>query len=527
MNGRSLFRACRWFGLAAAAPLLWACNARSVEAPHLKPEQTYLQTFQQSINRNVDLLFMVDNSSSMKPLQDNLRANFPKFMQRLMDPPGLPNIHVAVVTSDMGAANPGGNGQIGDCSTAFPNGYAGDNGVFQSAAHLDPLNPHVTTPCTTAGLEPGATFISDIAGVRNYTGNLEDVFSCMAAVGEGGCGFEHQFASVLRALGADGLGAAPQENDHFLRDDAYLAVIMITNEDDCSARVEQPVFDTTANANLSDMLGPIINFRCNEFGHVCRRNGMAGAPDRHAPGNDVNATVTYDGCESNEDGYLLSARDTAERLKALKPGSPGMVLAAAITGVPTPYTVHWTKSTNNDTSCGGALCAWPVISHSCMATGGTAAGSYADPGVRIKAFVDQFGSNGLTTSICEDSFAPALDTIAELINVKLRQSCIAGQVANKPGTSQPDCTVVNHVRNSENQIIDQPVAACADNGNTAPCWRLIDPPDRTDADCPAPYQILDPDMIKDPKVAADAVKNATVNCAICTPGVTDAARGCP
>jgi hypothetical protein len=300
---------------------------------------------------------------------------------------------------------------------------------------------------------------------------------------------------------------------------------MITNEDDCSARVDQPVFDTTANATLADMLGPIINFRCNEFGHVCTRSGTTGAPDRHAPGNDVNATVTYDRCDSNEDGYLLSARDTADRLKALKPGSPGMVLAAAITGVPTPYTVHWKASNPVDSSCGAASCPWPEISHSCTATGGTAAGSYADPGVRIKAFVDQFGDNGLTTSICDDSFAPALDTIASLINRKLKQSCIAGQVANKSGTGQPDCTVVNHVRNSEGQIIDQPVQACADNNNTAPCWRLIDPVDRTD--CPAPYQILDGDMLKDPSLAADAVRNATVNCSICTPGVTDAARGCP
>src|SRR5436190_9721428 len=179
MTGRSLFRVLRWVGLAAVAPVLWACNARSLEQPILKPEQTYGKTFQQSINRNVDLLFMVDNSSSMRLSQNNLRTNFPQFMARLKEAPGLPNVHVAVVTSDMGA----GDGSISGCAAQPPNGYAGNNGIFQYSGNII---PPATTPCTT-GLDTGATFISDIAGVRNYQGNIEEVFTCIAAVGESGC----------------------------------------------------------------------------------------------------------------------------------------------------------------------------------------------------------------------------------------------------------------------------------------------------------------------------------------------------
>ena len=111
MTVRSFCRVFRWAGLAAVAPVLWACNARSLERPALKPDSTFGKTFQQTINRNVDMLFLVDDSSSMRLSQDNLRRNFPVFMQRLMDPPGLPNIHVAVVSSDMGA----GDGSIGEC----------------------------------------------------------------------------------------------------------------------------------------------------------------------------------------------------------------------------------------------------------------------------------------------------------------------------------------------------------------------------------------------------------------------------
>ena len=57
-------------------------------------------------NRNLDVLFMIDNSASMHLSQANLLRNFPTFMNVLKElPGGLPNIHVAVVSSDMGAGD--------------------------------------------------------------------------------------------------------------------------------------------------------------------------------------------------------------------------------------------------------------------------------------------------------------------------------------------------------------------------------------------------------------------------------------
>src|SRR6185503_1580156 len=174
---------------------------------------------------NVDMLFLVDDSSSMRLSQDNLNRNFPTFMNRLMDPPGLPNIHVGVISSDMGA----GDGSVASCDAT-----GGKNGIFQYTARGN---------CTSTGLQSGATYISNIAGVANYTGNLPDVFTCIAALGESGCGFEHQFASVTRALGVDGR-PAPAENQGFLRPDALLSIVLITNEDDCSESPGVPFFDT-------------------------------------------------------------------------------------------------------------------------------------------------------------------------------------------------------------------------------------------------------------------------------------------
>ena len=51
------------------------------------------------------------------------------------------------------------------------------------------------------------------------------------------------------------------------------------------------------------------------------------------------------------------------------------------------------------------------MSHACVA----ADASNADPAVRIGAFVDAFGGNGTAPSICNDSYAPALQAIASRI----------------------------------------------------------------------------------------------------------------
>jgi hypothetical protein len=497
MTGRSIVRVCRWVALAAVAPALWACNARSLEKPVLKPEATYEKTFQSAINRNVDLLFLIDDSSSMTASQDNLRNNFPTFMQKLKEDPGLPNIHVAVVSSDMGAD--------GSCDDA-----TNKRGIFQYTAKT-PDDPTVP-PCTT-NLDPGATFISDTGGVRNYTGNIEDTFSCIARLGQTGCGFEHQFAAILRALGADG-APAPAENANFLRPEAYLVVVLITNEDDCSASPGVPLFDTSANQDLASRLGPIKNFRCNEFGHLC--DGMP--PNRKAPGNDMSQTVSYANCTSNDrDGYLLSALDTANRLKLLKPEHPDQVIVAAITGPATPYTVHWTKPTAPDTSCGAASCPWPEISTSCGSKETPGLIGFADPSVRINEFVDHFGDNGLKMTICTDNFAPALDRIGTLINQKLKPPCVAGTVAKKRGTQEDDCTVVSHLSNDQGGVVDKVVPSCA-SGAAAPCWRLT-----AGGACGGSTVDVSPD----PAVPTSTSQNATVNCALCIPGTPDRERGCP
>jgi len=446
------------------------------------------RTYQQNLNRNVDILFLIDDSSSMGLVQNKLLQDFATFANTLQTlEGGMPDVHIGVISSDMGA----GDGTVAGCDST-----GGKKGILQYTAR---------GACTATKLNAGAKYTSNIGGTANYTGALADVFRCIGALGEAGCGFEHQFAAILRALGADDQ-PAPAENQGFLRADANLAIVMLTNEDDCSVTPNVPIFDTLSNANIASQLGPPINFRCNEFGHICD----GAHPLRLAPNNDVAAMVTYNSCEANDtEGYLLSALDTANRLKALK-ADPSQLLVASIQGPESPYVVHWKGPGTTDTSCGAASCPWPEITHSCTA-GDT---SFADPGVRTAKFAAEFGNNGLVLPICGDGFAPSLERIGQAIGKLFTPACISGKIQDdptKPGL-QPDCTVTAHVQQASGSAMDTALPSCAANGGVGPCWTVT----RDLARCSG-----DAAVVVTPGPAGAPTQSATIQCTLCDPNVSD------
>src|SRR5262245_40604547 len=129
----------RWGALAITLLSVWACTSRTLVAPQSHPTVVTSNVYKASLNNELDLLFMIDNSQSMAPLQNKLLANFPVFMNVLKAlPNGLPDIHVAVVSSDTG---PGVYDLPGiHCA------YEGDQGLLQ-------YQPRGS--CTTAPLAPG------------------------------------------------------------------------------------------------------------------------------------------------------------------------------------------------------------------------------------------------------------------------------------------------------------------------------------------------------------------------------------
>lgn len=379
---------------------------------------------------NVDILMMIDNSSSMTEMQQKLYLQLPLFIQSLQSLPTPPSLHLAVVSSDMGAP--------GDSTASIGCTPAGDQGEFQSAPRSNPsLSPPITCTNTTITPSLGApdsdhTFITDADMMPNFTDpSLADVLQCIAMLGDMGCGFEHQLASIDRALGADGLGPAPSTNTGFLRPNAYLVIVMLTNEDDCSAPANTELFSLNGGMqNIANPLGPIANYRCNQWGHLCTDPGTGRVemppltPPSDTQGTSTAPTLDLTNCTSNDtgSGLLTPVAKFVSDIKALKPDPDHQIIVASIVAPATPYTVAWVSPTGGQSTQPGEL--WPEIEHSCgpagsydvnpKATQNPTDLSFGDPAVRIAQFVQAFPES-VQGSICDLNFATTLSAVASKI----------------------------------------------------------------------------------------------------------------
>ncbi len=486
--------------VSATLVALTACNSHSLEAPTITASRTTTLTFQETLNRKIDILFMVDNSLSMARSQDNLRRNLPRFMDVLKAiRGGLPDLHIAVVSSDMGT---------GTSDTDACNATGGDNGEFHFGVAANAVG------CTSTGLADGAHFIASTGGAtpeNNFTGDITEVFQCIAPLGDKGCGYENQLYSVVRALGADGR-SAPATNADFLRESAYLGIVMITNEDDCSAANPPDFYNQTTDFKMSSRLGPPGNFRCAEFGYLC---GSA-PPVRSAPNGLVTDTVTYNNCvPAEERGQLIPVATFAAAIKALKPDPASQILVASIQGPADTFNEKWKKPGDTTEP------PWPDIEPSCTA----ADGSFAAPGIRTRQLVRQFGGNEY--SICESDFGPALSTIAAKLSDFLKPRCVAGEIARRTKSTIEDCTVIEQVPDENGQAVRHTLRACADSGGAAPCWRLaagtgVDVM-RGENGCATDQYLVETVRAATPP---DNL-SLSVSCAMCIPGIPDPTHGCP
>lgn len=415
------WRVLRW---ALAVPLLtlalWACNSHSLEAPKPIPEQETDQFFEVNPIRDVDILFMIDNSPSMKEEQENLAKNFPAFMQELEKVPGgLPNVQIGVISSDLGA----GPTPIGSCTRP-----GGDQGIFQAKAGC--------------GLDPQARWIvaRDGGSFKNFNGMLPTVFSCMATLGVLGCGFEHQLQAMRVALYEN----AQPANKGFLRPDAFLALIMLTDEDDCSAEPNTDLF-------AMDFPGQTASLRCNTQGHLCQGK---------APPNGEFAVPLAECKSAERSGKLIPVADFVRDITALKK-RPDQLVVAGIFGWPNNETGAEYRFRKNQ---GGEL----DIAPACSSSGGV-----ANPAVRMRTFVDAFGANGTWHSICQDDLRPAMKQIGEKVAAKIGVPCIGAVLADTDQNAagiQPECQVIDR-RPVQGGYQDAPVAICPQPGDT-PCWSL-------------------------------------------------------
>ncbi|HEX2658789.1 MAG TPA: hypothetical protein VHU40_10975 [Polyangia bacterium] len=474
--------------------MLWACNSHRLAVPDPDPSVIDTRMFVQNVNHKLDLLFMVDDSQSMSPLQKKMSKQLGNFMDILVDKTTgqLPDLHVAVVSSSFGAGAWRG---ISGCDPikGWPD-Y--DGGKFLQG-------PGGAGNGNCSMLHKGAKFLDTGDGVNthpNYDNDIRDAFQCMALLGESGCGFESQFKSVVYAL-EKAQNPDDPDNGGFLRKDAVLAIVLVTNEDDCSVS-EDSLLLTPSVTSVMDAtgVGALFNYRCNEFGHLC--GGQApphGYPDPiPAGGVTLNDCVsaeedgkTDDGVEDPEKhkpdpthGHLWpTVKYFTDYVKNLKHDHPDDILVAAITGPAGPYKVISVKNPFHE----GEM--MPSIEHSCtFPTDDPTQPEFADPAIRINQWVRSFDTNGITYPICADDLKTAMQDIARKIHQKIGSSCVApnpGWRENDNHVKVHNCTVQRVVDSSGAKPTPLPeclpIATNATNPErptNAPCFQLL--PDHAD-----------------------------------------------
>lgn len=190
----------------------------------------------------MDLVFVIDDSGSMQEEQSNLATNFPMFATLLSNYVTADGEHIdyriAVTTTGKDLSYTITSGPI-----TLPQSESGDNGAFRNNCNM-----------AKRFLEP-------------TDANMEQVLTCRANVGTGGPSFEMPLLMTKWALGnrvMDGTNAG------FLRDDALLGIVMLTDEDDAST--EQNNFTVTATSQPPVDFHPadLITFLDNLKGHRTR-----------------------------------------------------------------------------------------------------------------------------------------------------------------------------------------------------------------------------------------------------------------
>ncbi len=262
-----------------AGALVTACTSSHEPFQPCAPTPA-VSTLTYSVVDSVDLLFVIDDSSSMGVEQALLAEELPRLLRIVatgdvdedgdtLDPgdfDGVRDLHVGVITTDMGTA-----GQVvPTCADAD----LGDDGLLQNEGRsggCDASYPRILT-----------------FGAERDPERLARDLACVASVGTAGCGIEQPLEAVLKALtpveaqawtspsfapvGAPGAPeglAAPvfratqphgdRENAGFAREGSVLAIVLVSDENDCS------ILDPELFAPDSERYDAELGLRC--FAH--------------------------------------------------------------------------------------------------------------------------------------------------------------------------------------------------------------------------------------------------------------------
>jgi hypothetical protein len=361
---------------------------------------------------SVDMLIVVDDSSSMAAEQGLLAEGVLSLADLLMDPPpewkqhAADGMRIAVVSGDMGLSWGGQPYQGGDgWPTALPQGCSsvGDHGVFKTYG----AGKTVEIDGEKVACPPlNALWAESCSGWENP--DLAMQAACLTQLGTKGCGFQQPLQSAAFALNRDDQAVFARGGR------SVLAVIVISDEDDCSIESKDffqvPEIQNTGEHETGLACGLPENqrhlFGAEYFFQVFRKvsnseNGTVFAAIAGVPGGEHSPCT---GTGEQVDGCLDSVK---------------MRNAPVLGG-----DSHWT------------------FKPACARRENGIEVDRALPGRRYVEVARKFGPQGYVASICEPDWSPAMEDLAALIGAQLRHPCFPKPMEWDPGTKTSVCDVV-------------------------------------------------------------------------------------
>lgn len=427
--------------------LLGGCNPHPLDDVELDPVVEELIEFEFAPQNKVDVLLIVDNSGSMGEEQAKLAQNFSAFVGVLED--NGADYRIAVTTTDVqnthwcGTSTPeNGKLQSSSCRSRLEH-FTSQTGVDVSQiACMDVCSVEELGLLPTCVAQDGSDrlrpWIQAGGSVSNLPAGLDsmEAFSCMAPQGIDGCGFESPLEAMRLAL----LRTLTQgENEFgFLREDAALSVLIVTDEADCSTSDHgQTIFDPSGSRVFwSDPTA------VSPTSAVCWNAGVQCSGD--ASGYDDCIAVDLDAegnpVDDGDDAVLRPVEDYVEVLLGVlnSKTSGKTVHVSLLGGVPSDFdpTMKIPYAQSEDETFQGKY----GVGAGCTSEDNGVI-QEAVPPVRMRELVEAFDGTQMF-SVCEVDYTLALLAVAEALEPGLRGACVnrclSDTDAVTPGV-QPDC----------------------------------------------------------------------------------------
>ena len=444
-----------------------------------------------AVNRDVDLLFVIDNSGSMAEEQARLAAAFPALIGILEAPDNALNYRIGFTTTDAG--NPrcpaasttpeAGNLVLSSCIDRV------DQGEF-TAQDID-FSAACTAGCALRDSDlqilPTATqfddtkaprkWLENTSGVTNVSGaSMLEALQCYAPQGVAGCGFESHLESMYLAL-ARSKDKGSKNNYGFLRDAAVLSVVIVSDETDCSFTPEFKDIFTTNKVFWNDPANDVAptSAMCWAAGVACEGQG---------PNYDTCFSQNYD--DAGNPGVsdasavlqpLTKYLDFVNNIERNKQqfDSDNQVLVSLLSGVPIGYDTFDSELSYAD-SPDPEFNSLFGIGPGCIVGPVNAPESTAVPPVRERELAEAFNVDDDQSrnlySICDNDYSSSLAAIGDQISDQIKPICMPNCVQDsKPETAlvEPECSVYD-----ENLIegTKTPLPACVEG--PGPAWVVPD-----------------------------------------------------